>query len=295
MRPRRDAILYAVEPAVFLDRDNTLIANDGDLGDPEAVRLIDGVADGLSALRDAGFRLVVITNQGGVARGRYDESQVDAVHQEIASLIDEHAGRSGLIDRFYYCPYHPEGTVEAYRRDHPWRKPRPGMILQAASDMRLDLGNSWVIGDQVRDVQAGRSAGCRAALITSNEHDVREANPSVTAANFSEAVQMILRERQHQPTHNGAPRVESGSDLRPELTQLKNVMLDFSEEFRMERARRSAFTPMKLAAGIVQLIALLLVLLGLMQLGQTDVFFKWMAGALLAQLAAVTILLAESQ
>ena len=91
-----------MQPAVFLDRDNTLIANDGDLGDPGQVRLLDGVAQGLAALREAGFRLVVITNQGGVARGRYGEADVDAVHQEIASQVDLEGGRTGIIERFYY-------------------------------------------------------------------------------------------------------------------------------------------------------------------------------------------------
>jgi len=287
-------MLMPVEPAVFLDRDNTLIANDGDLGDPAQVRLLEGVAEGLAALRDAGFRLVVITNQGGVARGKYDESQVDAVHQEIASMVDELAGRVSVIDRFYYCPYHPEGTVEAYRRDHPWRKPRPGMILQAASDMRLDLGRSWVVGDQSRDILAGRAAGCRTVLVASKHEQASDTNPTARVRSFTEAVELILRERLTQPTHNSAPRLDSMADLKPELTQLKNVMLDVSEEFRMERARKSAFTPMKLTAGVAQLIALLLVLLGLLQLGQTDIFFKWMAGALLAQLVAITILLADS-
>ena len=109
-------------PAVFLDRDNTLIDNHGDLGDPAAIRLLDGVPDGLRALRDAGYRLVVVSNQGGIARGRFTEADADAVHQRIAELVDAAASTPGLIDRFYYCPFHPQGTVAAYRREHPWRK-----------------------------------------------------------------------------------------------------------------------------------------------------------------------------
>ena len=148
-----------VEPAIFLDRDNTLIANGGDLGDAESVRLLDGAAEALSQLREAGYRLVVVTNQGGVARGKFTEADVDAVHQRIAQLLDDELHQSGMIERFYYCPYHPEGTVTEYRRDHPWRKPNPGMILQASRDMELDLEHSWVIGDQDRDIAAGRAAG----------------------------------------------------------------------------------------------------------------------------------------
>ena len=91
----------SLQPAVFLDRDNTLIANDGDLGDASLVRLLDGVPAALQSLRAAGFRLVVVTNQGGVARGRYDEGAVDAVHRRIAELVDAATGIERTIDRFY--------------------------------------------------------------------------------------------------------------------------------------------------------------------------------------------------
>ena len=158
-----------MDTAVFLDRDNTLIANDGDLGDPEEVHLLRGVAEGLRTLREAGYRLVVVSNQGGVARGAFTEDDVDAVHQKIATLVDRGASGQDVINRFYYCPYHPEATVEEYRRDHPWRKPQPGMLLQAARDMNLDLARSWIIGDQPRDVEAGRAAGCHTMLLTRDD------------------------------------------------------------------------------------------------------------------------------
>lgn len=285
-----------MEPAVFLDRDNTLIVNDGDLGDPRAVRLIDGVAEGLATLRDAGFRLIVVTNQGGVARGKYDESQVDAVHQEIAVAVDREAGREGLIDRFYYCPYHPEATVEQYRRDHPWRKPRPGMILQAASDMRLDLGRSWVIGDQVRDIQAGRAAGCRTVLVhAGTPESVSEAQPSAAVATFTEAVDLILREHATRPPGSDRESASPNADIKPDLGQLKAAIVELGDELRMERARRAAFTPLKLTAVVFQLVAVLLVLLGLMQLGQTEAFFKWMISAVFVQLLTIAVVQADAR
>ena len=184
-----------MQPAVFLDRDNTLIANDGDLGDPSKVTLIEGVPEGLARLQDAGYRLVVVTNQGGVARGAYSESDVDAVHQCIAKLVDEAAGRSRIIDRFYYCPYHPEGTVEEYRREHPWRKPRAGMLLQAAEDMGIDLAASWMIGDQPRDIEAGQSAGCRTVLLGNEpkgDGSSREVRATVVTTTFTDAIETVL-------------------------------------------------------------------------------------------------------
>ena len=150
--------------AVFLDRDNTIIHNDGDLGDPAQVRLIQGAASAIASLKGLGYRIIVASNQGGVARGKYTESDVDAVHERINELVRANSGIG--IDRFYYCPYHPEGTEERYRRDHPWRKPRPGMLLQAAKDLGLDLRQSWMIGDQMRDVQAGFSAGAIPILLS---------------------------------------------------------------------------------------------------------------------------------
>ncbi len=177
--------------AVFLDRDNTLIDNDGDLGDPAQVRLVSGV-ESLGGLADAGFRLVVVSNQGGVARGRFSEDDVRAVNARVTRLLDEAAGRRGLIERFYFCPYHPEGTVERYRREHPWRKPQPGMLLAAARDLRLDLGRSWLIGDQPRDIEAGGAAGCRTVLI-GGAAPPQGVSPTATARTLPDAVALILR------------------------------------------------------------------------------------------------------
>ena len=152
-----------MHPAVFLDRDNTVIHNDGDLGDPGQVRLIQGAASAIASLRGLGYRIVIITNQGGVARGKFKEQDVDAVNARVAELVKEYSGAT--IDRFYFCPYHPEGSVARYRKEHAWRKPKPGMLLKAAADLDLDLAQSWTIGDQIRDVQAGRAAGTRTILL----------------------------------------------------------------------------------------------------------------------------------
>ncbi|MCH2132409.1 MAG: HAD family hydrolase [Phycisphaerales bacterium] len=147
--------------AVFLDRDNTIIHNDGDLGDASAVTVMAGAADAMKHLREAGFHLVVVTNQSGIARGVFTEADVASVHGEMNRHLAEATGDQQLVLAYYYSPWHPEGVVEAFRGDHPTRKPRPGMLLQAAEDHDLDLARSWMVGDQERDVEAGIAAGCR--------------------------------------------------------------------------------------------------------------------------------------
>lgn len=299
-----------METAVFLDRDNTLIANDGDLGDADAVRLMDGVAGGLKTLREAGYRLIVVTNQGGVARGKFSEDDVDAVHQRIATLVDETAGVRNLIDRFYYCPYHPKAELEEYRRDHPWRKPHPGMLLQAARDLELDLAECWLIGDRQRDMEAASAAGCRAVLIRREGEgaDEEDSPRAAVVASFDEAVGAILRQApQPAPTAGAESERSTPADpnptttLRPrpstdsggDLASLHRTIAELTEEIRSERLHRAEFTGFRLAAGLCQLFALLLALLGLLQLGSADVFFRWMIGAVLAQLLTIAILLLD--
>lgn len=163
--------MLGVKPAVFLDRDDTLIACNelppapppaapGDLCDPDLVRLLPGVADALRQLRSAGFTLVVVTNQGGVARGGLTLERVEEINRRVSSLLRAADG-SALIERFYFCPFHPRGNVAAYTREHPWRKPAPGMLLAARDELDLDLTASWMIGDAARDVEAGLNAGLR--------------------------------------------------------------------------------------------------------------------------------------
>ena len=175
-------------PAVFLDRDDTLVAANavapgGDLGDPSLVRLLPGAADACRRLKDAGFFLAVVTNQGGVARGRYAEDDVRRVHDRLDELL------GGVIDDFRFCPFHPKGLVPEYTREHPWRKPAPGMLLDLAGAHGLDLGASWMVGDAPRDAEAGRAAGCRTVLIGPDAGPADHAAPDLGAA-----ADLILRE-----------------------------------------------------------------------------------------------------
>ncbi len=158
-------------PAVFLDRDDTLNENatlppeafpgtPGDLYLPAFVRLIKGSAQACKRLKDKGFRIVIITNQGGVARGHATLRDIEATNDRVRELIDTEAGATGLIDACYSAPHHPDAVTNAYRAaDHAWRKPAPGMILAAAKELHLDLARSWMVGDKTRDVEAGLRAG----------------------------------------------------------------------------------------------------------------------------------------
>ncbi|GAB5497380.1 MAG: hypothetical protein Phyf2KO_24600 [Phycisphaerales bacterium] len=157
---------------VFLDRDDTLIPNNtlpppadphpawkpGDLSDPKRVELLPGALDACRMLKDSGFVLVIVTNQGCVARGSATIADVEAVNARVSELLADSEGNP-LIDAFYYCPFHPNGNVPEFTREHELRKPQPGMLLKARDDLGLDLSRSWLIGDMPRDRESGINAG----------------------------------------------------------------------------------------------------------------------------------------
>lgn len=221
-------------PAVFFDRDNTLIVSDGYLGDPAKVVLVDGAAEAVARVRQLGFATVVFSNQSGVARGMFGEDAVHAVNSRMdEQLLDASPG--AVIDRHEFCSFHPEATVEAYRQDSPLRKPRPGMILQAAEKLALDLSRSWVVGDAPRDVEAGHAAGCRTILVKDASlppspaaNSASDVEPSFVVGSLREAVATIARETQgpaadeaapeNQPAQEeaSAPRAELVMTLAPE-------------------------------------------------------------------------------
>lgn len=149
--------------AIFLDRDNTIIQALSDPTDTRSVTLIKGAASAIASLRGLGYRIIVITNQGGVARGEITEEDVEKINQRIHELVKQNSNTR--IDRFYYCPYDPQGTIERFAKDHPWRKPNPGMIVQAARDFQVDVKQSWTVGDSLHDIQAGIAAGTRTVLL----------------------------------------------------------------------------------------------------------------------------------
>jgi histidinol-phosphate phosphatase family protein len=185
-------------PAVFLDRDDTLIrctnhAPHNDLGAPDLVELLPGALEACRRL-SARFPLFVITNQGGVARGRYAEPDVQAVHRRLSELLE------GRITDYRYCPFHPRGVVSAYTREHPWRKPAPGMLLDLAQHHPIDLERSWLVGDAVRDCEAGKAAGCRTILVTDGAAGKEHPAADFIASGMLSAAALILEQTDGTPS-----------------------------------------------------------------------------------------------
>jgi D-glycero-D-manno-heptose 1,7-bisphosphate phosphatase len=165
-------------PAVFLDRDGTLVEEHPYLHDPERVALLPGTTAALWRLARAGFALVLVTNQAGVARGLYREDAVDLVHCRLRELL---AAGGVALDGVYYCPHHPDGLVAAYARGCACRKPAPGMLRAAARELGLDLAASYLVGNDEVDVGAARAAGAARLFVTTGQAMGRPAPPDVRA------------------------------------------------------------------------------------------------------------------
>ncbi|HYG57567.1 MAG TPA: HAD family hydrolase, partial [Symbiobacteriaceae bacterium] len=147
---------------VFLDRDGTVNADPGYLHDPDQLRLLPGAAEAIARLNRRGVPVILVTNQAGIARGLYTETDFWRVQERLSGELGKAGAR---LDAVYFCPHHPDGTVLPYRVVCQCRKPRPGMLLRAAAEHGLDLSTSFMIGDRPSDVQAGASAGCRTVLV----------------------------------------------------------------------------------------------------------------------------------
>jgi D-glycero-D-manno-heptose 1,7-bisphosphate phosphatase len=179
--------------AVFLDKDGTLIDDVPYNVNPALIHLGKGVAKSLKALKDQGYLLIVISNQSGVAHGYFAVNALQGVVDKIQmELMDENV----QLDAIYFCPHHPEGSVEEYAIVCECRKPKPGMILQAARRFNIDLSKSWMIGDILHDVEAGNMAGCKTILIDNGNETEWELNvnrkPTVIVKNIEEAASILL-------------------------------------------------------------------------------------------------------
>ena len=158
--------------AVFIDRDGVINEDRHYVHRIEDFVLLPGVIKGLALLRDAGFRLIVVTNQAGIARGYYGENELNRLHDYLHEQL---ALQGVMLDGIYFCPHHPEGNVKELAFKCECRKPSPGMLLQAAKDFDLDLVRSVLIGDKLTDLQAGQRAGVGRVVIVESGHLVEPA------------------------------------------------------------------------------------------------------------------------
>lgn len=181
--------------AVFFDRDGTLNVDPGYLGDPEKVILYTGAAEALLKLKTEGFKIVVISNQSGIARGYFTEKEVDAVNLKINELLRA----SGVfVDAFYYCPFHPDfNTPEECR----CRKPSPELVFKAARDLNIDLSKSYFVGDMISDVECGINAGLKTVLLKNTLKEeqisgllVKDKLPNFIAENLIDASDFIIKD-----------------------------------------------------------------------------------------------------
>jgi D-glycero-D-manno-heptose 1,7-bisphosphate phosphatase len=179
-----------LRPAVFLDRDGTINREVDHLCRADEVELLPGAATGIARLNARGIPVVVVTNQSGIGRGKFDWDDFGLVMDRLAALL---AAEQARWDAAYAAPHHAEGQGEYRHADHPDRKPNPGMLLRAAEEHGLDLARSWMVGDKEIDLWAGRNAGCRVALVrTGYGHKMDGALADLVADDLAAAVDAIL-------------------------------------------------------------------------------------------------------
>lgn len=181
--------------AIFIDKDGTLIHDIPYNVDPSLIQFTVGALEGLTKLRKQGYMIILVSNQSGIARGYFTENALENVKTKIQEMMRS----AGIqIDAFYFCPHHPDGVVHKYAVSCDCRKPKPGMLLRAAEEYKIDLSQSWLIGDILNDVEAGNVAGCKTILIDNgNETEwvvSERRKPTATVRDLREAAEVIIHE-----------------------------------------------------------------------------------------------------
>ena len=182
--------------AVFLDRDGTINEEVGYMDSLEKLKIIPEAFEAIRLINQNGMKAVVITNQSGVARGLFSEEFVQTVHALIQKQLK---ARKAFIDAFYHCPHHPTEGQGVYLQTCNCRKPAPGLLLKAADEMEIDLGQSYMIGDMPKDIDAAKRAGAKGILVRTGygqEHRAFDVEPDYIAGNILEAVRWILKDRE---------------------------------------------------------------------------------------------------
>lgn len=209
VRDSKESVEAGGPRAVFFDKDGTLVDNIPYNVDPRRIHFAEGAVFCLRLLHDAGYRLFVVSNQSGIARGYFGEKALSPVTERLVRMFEE-AGVS--LSGFYYCPHHPEGTVPDYAVECICRKPAPGLLFRAALDHGIDLSGSWAVGDILDDVEAGRRAGCRTVLLSNGGESEwvlsRHRTPDLLAGGLAQAALAIVSASSEART----PRVEAKHD-----------------------------------------------------------------------------------
>lgn len=178
----------APRPAVFLDRDGVIVEEVGYLHKVEDIAMIPSAAEAVARLNQAGVTVVVVTNQAGIGRGYYTWADFERVQAQIEARL-----LPGVVDGVWACGYHTDGEVAELRKDHPWRKPNPGMLLDAAEAMNIELTRSWLIGDKVLDIECAIAAGLAGAVLVRTGYG-REHEPKLASLSPGSCVVSVADE-----------------------------------------------------------------------------------------------------
>ena len=274
--------------AVFLDRDNTLISDPGYISDPSLVTLLPGVELAVKSLMQAGYKIIVVTNQSGVARGMITEETLGKIHAEMSRQLSDKGAR---LDAIYYCPYHPEGTVEQYACDSELMKPRPGMLLKAADELDIDLAASWMVGDSPRDIGAGMRAGCRTVRLLARHGHVETEDEDIPAdfvvRNLVDAAKIIMRESQAKGDESAGSakgKVTAGAQLE---------ILNIVKSLAGARAKADRFSIAKLCGAITILLAIAAIVMTFKHMHdyRVDLATVWALLAVALQVMSLTFFL----
>jgi D-glycero-D-manno-heptose 1,7-bisphosphate phosphatase len=189
------------QKAVFIDKDGTLIPDIPFNTDPDLLSIEPETISGLKLLHYSGYKLIIISNQPGIARGYFTEKSLDIIWTRINSLLSNHGIK---LDAFYYCPHDAKGIIQPYAIDCNCRKPAPGLIFKAAAEWNIALNQSWMVGDILNDIEAGNRAGCRSILLNNGNETEWIMNPVRTPVtmtkNFREAAQTIVKQENYERT-----------------------------------------------------------------------------------------------
>lgn len=183
-------------PAIFIDRDGTINEDIGYASHPDELNIYSFAAEAIRLINDAGLKVIIVTNQSGIARGLYDEAMLATIHEKLIGELEQEGAR---IDAIYYCPHHPRIGDQTYKQDCSCRKPQIGMLECAAREHDINLADSFVIGDKASDINLATNAGARGVLVMTGYGGQTLANmerwpcyPAIVAEDLLEAVQLVL-------------------------------------------------------------------------------------------------------